>query len=1111
MFLLVVVLLFFSSSCSASSHQYYVSDNCSSVNHTPCNSLSVYAQNISQYDDSIFYIIGTSNLSSKVSFLQAQNITLEGTDDHSAFDCIFIPVDPHIIIQDSRHIQIINISFNNCAIRILNSRHTTINNSTFDKYSSMNIRNGLDVTIMGTKLYGNITYFTELLPSVVCNNEIQQYFLHLKNLLVHGSLLLFIHHGRSYQVNVKAENVKSKSGRLEAVICTNSIYHINITNLSNCNAYNGFHVSYYSYYWQEPDRCSLNHLQNSSKLIIEKSQFDDNIRGLSILKLSYNYVHHSILVKSCWIKNNKRYGVFFENYSSATMKDYMISIIDTEVSGNKQNGLIYTDVLLNNVTISYSKATGLSILGSTVKVNGSALVTNNIGKDGGGIAIHDDSIIILLPNTSVNITNNHATHKGGGVYFRNRITCVFKSNMSVSIYTFNNTASVAGDDSYGIIVSGVNSCPDVFEPKGIELSSDAIDLKFCDPDNTTIESYNRSIPMKEIFPGQKLEFYVAMLGGGHYFGDHAATDGDIDININDEEKLEGVPVGASCSLIEFTPNKTALNTLYNVTLTIHQYFDQFPLFHGTIDGSNTQDIDKFLQFSYSVKPCPIGFKNNSNKCICRESISRKEARCNINTQTIEHNGKKWIGKYNDSCFISEACLLHCASTGPVNFTMDNPDAQCEDNRGGMMCGLCKKSLLLGSNRCDECKNLTALYTFIFALMGIMLVILLIALNLTVSNGMLNGLLFYANIIKLYEPIFSSKEYFKTFEYVSLVIVSWSNLDFGFEACFYKGMDRYANEWLQFAFPFYVWTIIIIIIILSWKYGKVSRLVGSHAIPVLSTLLLLSYTKLIHTIVIVLHKREVTLHCANSNEAKVSVWYEDPRLEYGKDKHAGLLAAAILVLITFIIPYTLFLLLGQPYEKYLSNFKIFKKFWGQFKPIIDAYSGPMKDEYRFWPGLLLVARIPLLLSLTLVDSYIESQSLLLCMLLIVAVSLLTLHVCFGGFYRKRVHNIVEVWFLFNLCIMVGLAIVFEDAEKSIWFIICVSIFNFSFIMIIFYHAHLQLLTKEWYKKLWSKKRNNEVIVQTEIGEHKTVYIQMSEIIPTSMDLDVTCRESVVELY
>uniref|UniRef100_A0A1X7UEH3 Right handed beta helix domain-containing protein n=1 Tax=Amphimedon queenslandica TaxID=400682 RepID=A0A1X7UEH3_AMPQE len=967
---------------------------------------------------------------------------------------------------------------------------------------------------MNTKLYDIRIIYTQPLS---CQSNGHQYHLSLKNVTIDNSLYLDICHGRSYNVNVITENVESNQGHFDAVICTNSFYHINITNVSRRNMYNGLRVLYH---FEKTDDYFSNHIQNSSKLIIEKSQFDDNMRGLSILKLpgyngEYAKIHHSILVKSCRIRNNKRYGLFLENYSSAVMKHYTISINDTEIIGNKQNGLIYTDVVLNNV-ISNSTATGLSILGSTVKINGSAFITNNIGKDGGGMAIHDDSVIILFPNTSVNISNNHAMHKGGGVYFRNRITCLFKSDMSVHVHMLNNTAAVAGDDSYGNIVNAVDYCPPVFRPKVIKLSSDAIGFKFCDPENTTIEQYNESIPKKEIFPGEKLKFYIAMQGVG-YNNEDSITDGVIDINIDNEQKLKEVPVNANCSLVEFTPNQTEY-TLHNVTLTIHQYFDQFPLSHGGIsqlfDDSRTQ---KFLEFNYSVNHCPIGFINNSGKCICRENISRKGARCNINTQTIEHDGKKWIGEYNDTCFISEACLLHCASTGPVSFTMDRPDAQCEDNRGELMCGACKKSLLLGSNRCDECKNphLTALYILIFALMGILLVVLLIALNLTVSNGMLNGLLFYANVIKLYKPIFSSKEYFKNSEYVSLVIASWSNLDFGFEVCFYEGMDRYFNEWLQFVFPFYVWIIIIVIIALSWKFGKISRLVGSHAIPVLSTLLLLSYTKLTHTIVIVLHKREVTLYCPDSKET-LSLWYEDPTVEYGKGKHAGLLAFAILVLITFVIPYTLFLLLGQLYEKYLSNFKIFKKFWCHFKylcfkPIIDAYSGPMKDKYRFWPGLLLVARIPLLLSVTLVDSYIESESLLLCILLVVVASLLSLHVCFGGFYRRRVHNIVEIWFLFNLCIVVGLEIVSEDDEKGIWFIICISIFNLSLIMMVFYHAHLQLSTKKWYRKLWSKKRNDEVIAESETDEHKTVFIQMSEIIPTSTDLDVACRESVVELY
>uniref|UniRef100_A0A1X7TRQ7 FZ domain-containing protein n=1 Tax=Amphimedon queenslandica TaxID=400682 RepID=A0A1X7TRQ7_AMPQE len=64
--LLVVVLLFFSSSCSVSSHQYYVSDDCSSVIQSPCHNLSVYAENMSQYSNTIFYFIGTTNISNYV-------------------------------------------------------------------------------------------------------------------------------------------------------------------------------------------------------------------------------------------------------------------------------------------------------------------------------------------------------------------------------------------------------------------------------------------------------------------------------------------------------------------------------------------------------------------------------------------------------------------------------------------------------------------------------------------------------------------------------------------------------------------------------------------------------------------------------------------------------------------------------------------------------------------------------------------------------------------------------------------------------------------------------------------------------------------------------------
>jgi hypothetical protein len=51
-------------------------------------------------------------------------------------------------------------------------------------------------------------------------------------------------------------------------------------------------------------------------------------------------------------------------------------------------------------------------------------------------------------------------------------------------------------------------------------------------------------------------------------------------------------------------------------------------------------------------------------------------------------------------------------------------------------------------------------------------------NLTISTGSINGLLFYANIIKLNQPV--------SFNGTSIPVltqfISWINLDFGIETC-----------------------------------------------------------------------------------------------------------------------------------------------------------------------------------------------------------------------------------------------------------------------------------------------------------------------------------------
>ena len=1027
-FLLVVVLLIFTGSCSVSSHQYYVSDNCSSVNYTNCKPLSAYAYiHYSYYyyfnlpDDSIYYFIGTSYTNYYHFRLRnTHNVTLLGLSHSPSIDC----GGGWFEIQGSSNISIDNISVNNCSVVVYRSNHVMIADSTHHS------------------------------PSIDCGG---------------GRFVI------RYSSNISIDNISFNNCSVEVdyanhLMITDSTHH---SPSIDCRG-GEFQIRYSSY--------------------------------ISIGKISFN---------------NCSVGV----YSSVSL-----SIVDTVMRGNGKNSISNSrNTFISNVTITDSLSTGLTVINSNITINNTLILRNNTGANGGGISISQNFFLLLLPQALLEFISNHAYY-GGGMHYETTCPLYYANNSfqpvdnkrTPSVTFWNNTAEISGADVYGNLPLSIETCP-----QAVSMLSSSFQPCFCSSDNTnsTIDNCTKKIPEQHIFPGQNITFHVLMYSYDVNEGTYSPKDGKLNVVTNNvvtqRESFRG-----KCSLIEFKP---AVSSFTNFKAQL--------FFHIGLDINIITYFYETYEFNYTVKDhCPIGFSKNSSisACSCSQSIAGDGVACDINTLTVSHNGRLWIGTDNTStpfasdsafghnetnCIIKEKCLLYCSTT-PVTFSMNDTDGQCKDNRGHRMCGSCRDgySLLIGSNKCGQCNNdyfITAGWIALFAVMGILLVVLLIALNLTVSVGTLNGLLFYANIVKLYEPVFSTQGAVP----VLSQLVSWINLDIGIEACFYNGMGAYAKEWLQLAFPLYLWVIIIFIIYLCRKYGKISRLVGSNAVPVLSTLLLLSYTKLVRTIFIILHKRQITLHCTN-DQLNTTVWYEDPNVEYGKGKHAALLSVALFLLLFFVVPYTLFLLFHPFYEKYLSNFRIFKKTWSRFKPVIDAYSGPMKDKYRFWPGLLLVARLTLLLPVIFVDSIIDSKSFLLCMLLTVLAVLFSLYACFDRLYRQWPNGVLETWFLFNLCMMLAFSLNFDvDGKKAVIFYnVCIAVFTVTFISIIIYHIHLQVSGTKWYLALLKKvkqicKKEGEVETAAEETEpHKTVDIQMSEIVPTSTVVSCnTRRDSVVDLF
>ena len=371
--------------------------------------------------------------------------------------------------------------------------------------------------------------------------------------------------------------------------------------------------------------------------------------------------------------------------------------------------------------------------------------------------------------------------------------------------------------------------------------------------------------------------------------------------------------------------------------------------------------------------CPWGFtlRGSPTKCDCVDKLWKHHIyQCNITTQTINRPPPLWIGYYhsgNNSEHAVEGVLVHdnCpfdyCKPDQLPIELNDSDKQCAFNHSGILCGACQPglSLALGTSRCLKCSNKYLMLLFVFTAAGLALVLLLTLTNMTVSEGTINGLIFYANIIHINRAIFFPNESIginKIILDILSTFISWINLDLGIETCFYNGMDMYTKAWLQFLFPIYIWTIVGGMIVSSHYSTTAAKLFRRHAVKVLATLFLLSFAKLQRTIITALSFTFLTYP-----DGTKTVWLYDSNIEYLHGKHIPLVIAALLALLFLVIPYTLVLFFIQCLPK--LKCRIF--FWvKKLKPLFDAYTGPYKDRYRFWTGFLLIVRTILFLIFTL---------------------------------------------------------------------------------------------------------------------------------------------------
>ena len=400
---------------------------------------------------------------------------------------------------------------------------------------------------------------------------------------------------------------------------------------------------------------------------------------------------------------------------------------------------------------------------------------------------------------------------------------------------------------------------------------------------------------------------------------------------------------------------------------------------------------------------------------------------------------------------------------PTSFwlQLEHPDEQCAYKHSGLLCGRCKSnlSLAIGTSQCLECTNTHLTLLLPFALAGLILVLFLIVCNLTVSMGTINGLVFYANIVRVNHAFFfmtPTTSALNISQNVLAVFIAWLNLDLGIETCFFHGMDAYIQTWLQFAFPFYIWMIVGVIIYLSRCSTTIVKLVGSSAVSVLATLFLLSYTKLQRTVITAFSF--TYLQNYHEDGRSLAVWLYDGNVPFLQGKHTALFLMALIVAVFFILPFTLLLLFGPCIQA--SNHFLFKRVKMKLWPLLDAYQAPYKDKFRFWTGLMLVVRSILLVGYGL---NILGDPDINHLLTVTVLSILLCCIWVTGIvYKTTALSILEASFILNLLILSGWTIYNRhasngDSSNEQTALVCTStgVAFSTFICIIFYHTYLYL--------------------------------------------------------
>lgn len=705
---------------------------------------------------------------------------------------------------------------------------------------------------------------------------------------------------------------------------------------------------------------SLNHLTTSSKVIIADSLFSNNTGN-----------DHGLVI-----------------YLSSPMINCSIKTTIFDGNSGDNNCLVHSDssVNLENVIFTNNDVTAIHITKNTLIFSkGLTLFNNNRGKSAAAIYFGVEAYAIFEESSNTTFTNNTVIAYGGAIYstlnqklYKGNLALRVSSNASIKFS--NNLAQIAGNSIFFDILESCTMKNECGVIDSIDITQDQVSTSPkklvlgypAQSDEVTDSTYY----IDNIILGMQTTFSACILD---YVNNTAEP---TMFRISDPKHHQyhvlysSEFVMISCdTIIEFSligkQDEQNMKFDVNITLQLTPYYTH----------SNTwKPISVSLVLK--VSPCYTGFSYNNELKICVCNTIDNFVTCSGSTAALLKG--YWYGIINDHptvalCPINycnfEACDVH---TGRCALTA-SPNDQCRKHRIGIACGSCGNGYTLSFDSPDciaatQCTpGKTILFIVIIFIYWLAIVAVAFALMyFQVEWGYLYGVTFYYSMIDTFlgRNLYISKGLY-TFVTVFTSVAKLSPQFLG-RFCLFKGMAGIDQEFFHYSHPSAVLIILLIIIIMVRVSPRLAVLLSKVIIPIICFLLLLSYTSLATTSLLLIRYLKFT----GINKAFV---YISPNMEYFHGRHLGYSLVAIICTVVIVIGLPLLLLSESFLSRKINLIKL--------KPLLDKFQGCYKDRYRWMAAYYMLCRLVIL---AIVVSFTTNPAVTWILLFVVVAVMTVIH-------------------------------------------------------------------------------------------------------------------------